>query len=66
LRPTLNQWLKVRMESAMTNIAHQDDFKVEAYGTFTPPPVSCGGAECYWVETDTGWETIHSTDCEEN
>jgi hypothetical protein len=54
------------MESAMTNIAHQDDFKVEAYGTFTPPPVSCGGAECYWVETDTGWETIHSTDCEEN
>jgi hypothetical protein len=36
---------------------------ITAYGTFTPPPLTCN-PECYWVD-DNGWVVVHDPECEE-
>jgi hypothetical protein len=42
--------------------ATQENFKIEAYGTFVPPPSPCGNPECGYEDLDL----VHAEECEEN
>lgn len=40
----------------------QDDYKIEAYGSFTPPPSPCGNPDCGYE----GIVLVHADTCEED
>jgi hypothetical protein len=42
--------------------ATQEGFRVEASGSFTPPPSPCGNPDCGYEEI----VLVHSDNCEEN
>ena len=50
-----------RMKGTRMTNPIQADFKVEAYGTFTPPPPPCGNPDCGYE----GTELVHADTCEE-